>query len=87
MIRSIVTILGQPRIYLLIIKGQMMGNFLENLGLGVGARIWNKLPKDLKILKSYSQFKKSARINTVKKEQNFCINIELIKRLYLSVIS
>ena len=36
MIRSIVTILGQPQIYLLIIKGQMMGNFLENLGLGDG---------------------------------------------------
>jgi len=27
-----------------------------------GAQIWNKLPKDLKILKSYRQFKTSAKV-------------------------
>ena len=59
MVWSIVIIQGQPQIYLLILKGQIMGNFPYNLG---GAHIWNKLPKDLKISKSYRQFKTSAKV-------------------------
>ena len=27
-----------------------------------GAQIWNKLPKDLKLLKSYRQFKQSSKV-------------------------
>ena len=27
-----------------------------------GAQIWNKLPKELKVLKTYSLFKKSAKV-------------------------
>ena len=59
MIGSIITTLGRPQIYLLIVKVQIMEKFSLKFR---GAQIWNKLPKDLKILKSYSQFKNSAKV-------------------------
>ena len=53
-----VTMLGQPQIYLLI-KRTNYGKFSLKFR---GAQIWNKLPKDLKLLKSYRQFKQSSKV-------------------------
>ena len=53
----IIMIPGLPPTYILIMQGQII--ILLKFR---GAKIWNKLPNDLKIIKSYHSFKKNSKV-------------------------